>query len=40
MTVTYALFRAFLSAFMLGLGVGILFGFIRRFMQSILDVVD
>jgi hypothetical protein len=39
-TVTLALFRAFVAAFMIGLGVGVLFGVLRRLVYSILRVHD
>jgi len=40
MTITTALFRAFIGAFMIGLGVGVAFGFIMRFVKSIVSVND
>jgi hypothetical protein len=40
MTATYALFRAFLAAFMTGLGVGIMIGFVCRLVKSVVSIVD
>jgi hypothetical protein len=40
MTATVALFKAFFSAFMVGLGVGVALGFVPRLIKSILDITD